>query len=297
MTDQIDPSVLVDDREDEERTSIADEAEGEEDEDRTGPDDEDESDQSEDSEESTDEPGDDAAEEAEEKPKKPKKGFQKRISELTRKNRQAESERDYWREQAMKSQPQQSSPAQASESKPEPEPREEDFESYEEYIAAKAEHRTLQKIEQRRIQEAKQSAFEAEQKAFESHLSDFRKRADKLAERVPDYWEMVNSAEVSFKKNTARMLAKSQNGPALVYYLATHDDVAQEISALSDEEAIYRLGQLEAKLTTAKPIKKNSTFKPLREVSGGQARASDPLKAQSDEEYYRLRTAQMKGKT
>src|ERR1017187_4788727 len=67
---------------------------------------------------------------------KPKGGFQKRIDKLTKSNTQLEEEKEYWRQQALRTQTQEA-PKVTTDSK---EPSENDFQTHAEYVRALARH-------------------------------------------------------------------------------------------------------------------------------------------------------------
>ena len=174
---------------------------------------------------------------------------QRRISQKTKQQREAERRADYWEKEAKRlaqereTRPREPSPAKEQEPKPAPDkpPQEADFDSYEDYIEAKATYAAKQTFIQERM------AMEAAQKERE-----FRARMDEAAKRIPDFAEKVYKPyEHGGPMITPAMYEatlESELAGDIAYYLASHTDEARKIAGLSERAQAREIGKIEAKL-------------------------------------------------
>lgn len=173
--------------------------------------------------------------------KEDSKGIQKRIDELTRIRRETERDRDYWREIAMK--------AEKPESKPEPKVYEvktlEDFDydekAYQSYIFEAAQNQAVEAAKRALEEDRTTIEHKTRQKAFEAKES-------KYAETVDDYLTVTRDPSLPFTKDMVDIAATSDDGPALLYYLAKNPLIADSLSRLPPTMAAREMGMIEAKL-------------------------------------------------
>ncbi|CAO3447867.1 hypothetical protein [Azospirillum argentinense] len=220
-------------------------------------------------------------------PRKPPKGVQKRLDELTRNWRDAERDRDHWRDMAMRGgQPQQ--PAPDANPKPKPDadaaPKPEDFPTYDAYLIAQAKH------------EFRQEAIQAERtKAQEQQASqvatNWRTQVDTAKGKYADFEAVAFSAPIS--NSVAHMVAASDVGADLAYHLGKNPDEARRISALPPVAAAREIGRLETKLSTAPPPKSTQAPPPVPTVNGRGTPTRD-LNAMSYAEYKAARMGKSK---
>jgi len=194
----------------------------------------------------TDEPGqaDDAGEET---ATKRVPWFQKRIDEVTAKKYEAEREAAYWRGIAEGRTPQQPV-AQAQEGPP----REDQFESYEDYEQARIDYAVEQRLRQAEALKAQQAV-----------LQTYEERAARLKESKPDYDSVVGNPALRITPIMADVIRESDAGPEVAYHLGTNPQEAARIAALSPHRQAVELGKLEARLSApAQPAKANRTPPP-----------------------------------
>lgn len=172
------------------------------------------------------------------------KGVGKRIDELTRNWREAER-----REQALL-QLLQSDRAEVA--RPEPQKPATatvktlaDF-SYDEsqfqsYLLDQATTRATEAAD-KRIREEQERGTAARRQ------SEFARREQTFAKSVDDYHEVTRNPSLPITKAIAEVVAESDEGPALAYYLGKNPDVAERIAALSPMGTARELGRIEAKL-------------------------------------------------
>jgi hypothetical protein len=196
----------------------------------------------------------------------------KRIDELTRLRRDAERDRDYWREFAMRSTPK-DEPKAPGETAP----------------------TELAREEVRRLlaEERLKAAEEARTKSFQAREREFSKT-------VEDYAEVAHYAPIS--REVAELVKELDGGPEVAYYLGKNPDVAERISGLSERAAAIELGRLEVRLAAerekvkAKPVTKAPAPPPTIDASepGVRVKATEPESDKlSIEEWTRLREKEL----
>ncbi|CAO3372882.1 hypothetical protein [Azospirillum argentinense] len=218
-------------------------------------------------------------------PKKPAKGVQKRLDELTRNWRDAERDRDHWRDMAMRGgQPQQPGPEPKPTPAAEAAPKPEDFPTYDAYLIAQAKHQLRQELTQAEREKAQEQ--EATQVA-----TGWRAQVDAAKGKYGDFEAVAFSAPIS--ESVAHMVAASDVGADLAYHLGKNPDEARRISALPPVAAARELGRLEAKLSAAPPPKQTQAPPPVPTVNGRGTPTRDP-NAMSYEEYKAMRMGKSK---
>lgn len=220
-----------------------------------------------DDESSEDEPGEDEAEEP--KPKK-RRNAQKRISQLTRARHNAEREAQELRQQLD---------ALQSTAAPAAEPKQEDFQSYDDYYLARAEFRADQAVT-RKLGELANTIQQNQESSERAILAaDWEVQVENARDSYDDFDDVVLIDTNPVTDAMAQAYAQTNNGADVAYHIASHPKLAREISGLSPTQAVLRIGALSAKLA-AKPVpKQTSAPKPVKTVGGGRASPQkDPSK-------------------
>jgi hypothetical protein len=152
-----------------------------------------------------------------------------------------------------------------------PEPAEDDFEDFREYIKAHGawvrEQAKLdaQEIVSARDQASKQTAEEAaRERQQQEHVASRRELADKHAARVkayeaehPGFSELITSgSDLPMNEMMTEHILHSESGPALMQYLVEHPEECERIYALPGGPTLVELGKIEGKLST--PAKSGS---------------------------------------
>jgi hypothetical protein len=162
-----------------------------------------------------------ADEQEEQKPKsgESKGGFQRRIDKLTKEKADKERELEYWREQALRSQPKEE-PKEAPKT---PErPTRDAFASEEDFFDALTDWK-LDRRQEKAAQEQKQR--EAVQPIFEART--------KFAEKVPDFHQVLSAAkDVPVTEAMMPFLNDPEIGAPLSYYLAKNPEQAVKLSKM-----------------------------------------------------------------
>lgn len=173
--------------------------------------------------------------------------------------RLAREQRKWEREQAQKlSEAQSRQPAQApTDLTPE------QFDTYEDYADALAEHKAEVLLERR--------ATAKEQQAL---LEQYHDREETARDRYDDFDQVAYNPNLPVTEYMAQSIQSSDVGPDLLYWLGTNPKEADRISRLSPLLQAREIGKIEAKIT-AEPFQKktSSAPEPIRPVT---ARATNP---------------------
>jgi hypothetical protein len=210
---------------------------------------------------------------------------QKRISELVREREAAKREAEYWRHQAQIAQP----AAKPADAKP-AEIKSEDFQTYEDYLIAKAKAEAVATLETQMASRANAARQDAEERERQAITSEFHARAEQARERYEDFDEVVNDPAVPISPVMADAIVASNAGHEVAYFLGKNKKEAARIASLSPLAQVMEIARLEGRLTA--PKRASTAPVPPRTVSGGGAPARDPSQASTFEEYRALRMQQ-----
>lgn len=218
---------------------------------------------------------------------KPKKvgGVAKRISELTANWREEQRTRQRLesmleRELANRQQPKQAIEPVTVDS----EPKLEQFKTYEEYVAAVADHRAEQKVAALLARQEEERRNAEVERQREERARSFRERAAAFAATTPDFNEVAFADHVPVTEDMADALNHSDKGPEILYYLGQNVSEAAQIARLPPVQAALEIGRLEAKLSLPQPRTVTKAPPPIAPLSGGQGSlAVDPDKMSSSE--------------
>jgi hypothetical protein len=187
-----------------------------------------------------------------------KDGRDLRISELTRRLRQAERDR----ERLLRLAEERGQPAPQAQPQQPTQQAKKSLKDFNYDDGAYAEH-----LRQETRAEAAEAARQEALRLRESEVEGLRR--EKFEERVaafstahPDYSDVVEGAWAC-SKPMAEAIEDSDEGPALAYYLAQNPDVARQMSRLSAVQAGRELAKLEDRLVTER---KKAAEKPVSQA-------------------------------
>lgn len=204
---------------------------------------------------------------------------QERVNEITRARREAERERDFYRQQLEQFQWQQ--PAQqVPQDIPDPSAYDFDMQKWGSDLASR--------VSQTAFEQAQQQFHQAQRQAYEQQLiQSFASKESEYAAANPDYWDGVSALQsvANFGPDVGEILATSDHGPAILHYLSQHLDEADRISRLPPHIAAAQLGRIEAKVSAPKPKPVTSAPAPAPALQGGTQPASKDPARMSDEEW------------
>lgn len=205
-----------------------------------------------------------------------------RFAELTRLRRDAERDRDHWREQAIRfqSQPKPAEPAL---------PQVEKAKTLADFNFDEAQHQAY--LVQQSVKAATEAAkreLRAEQEAQrkQRELSEYVSRTRDFAKDKPDFNEVTRDAPIS--EQVAELVIRAEQGPEIAYHLGKNPDIAVNLNALPPAAAAYELGMLAARLkyereTAIKAKTLLSQAPPPPPKIDGAAPSSGPVKSTDPE--------------
>jgi hypothetical protein len=225
-----------------------------------------------------------------------------RFAELTRLRRDAERDRDHWRELAIR---ERQKPAEVQAP-----PLAEKPKTLADFNFDEVQHQAyIAQTAARAATEAAKRELRAEQEAArkQSELSAYVARVKEFAKDKPDFNDVANYAPIS--DQIAEMVIRSEQGPELAYHLGKNPDIAASLSALPPQVAAYELGMLSARLkynreqtAKAKTVLSQAP-PPAPRIEGAgdggpKAKPDDPEsdKTLTDAEWTRRRNAQVAAK-
>lgn len=175
------------------------------------------------------------------KPATAEEPVQKRIDKLTWQTRQAERDRDYWRDQAQRQTPAQQEAAKPDTPKAAPTLAEHNYDEAA-YQAALVSHVRDEAARQVRDEFRK----EQEQLTVKQRNESWRKRESDFAAKTPDYQDKAYYAPIPDK--AADIIKDCENGPAIAYYFGSNPAEAEALHGLSEAAMARAIGRIEAKL-------------------------------------------------
>lgn len=194
-------------------------------------------------------------------------GVQRRISELTRALRERERELAdiQAREQAAK---------EAEALKP---PKEDDFDSHEEWLEAKVAWTVERRlVEAERVREARESQ-RRRQEAADKLESDWAGRLERAREKFSDFEDVAMADDHVVSNAMARAIKKAELGPEIAYYLGKNPSESNAIARLGDDEAEFlAIGRLEAKLRSQQNAERRRSNAPPPPAPARSAATTTP---------------------
>lgn len=168
-------------------------------------------------------------------------------------------------------------PASSREVKP---PERANFDSYEEFLEAKAafsgSHAAEERIKAREQESADKRTTETRNKT----LTEFQK---KVSEKYPDIEERLeNIADIVIHAGALEAIADSDVGPDILNHLADNPKECERIASLSPIAAIREIGRIEAKLEAKPEPKKTASKAPAPITPGGGGSPSDDTPKDTD---------------
>ena len=208
------------------------------------------------------------------KPKqKPK--LEKRFSELTKRAKQAEAEK-----QALEARLQEleakvaPAPQQIEQDILGEKPQASQFQDAFEYAEALAEWSAEKALVERDKQEQQRKIEIERQEVIKSWTS----KLEKAKAEMPDFDEMVASSQVQVRDEVRDAILESDVGPQILYQLASDDELAQRISTMPVNKALKELGKLEVQFerkeapaeVKSEPVARSKAPAPIKPLTAGK---------------------------
>ena len=151
-------------------------------------------------------------------------------------------------------------------------PKEGDFSDPVEYDRAMLRHA----VREGRVDELKVEREGVAKEAEAAKAEIWQARVAVAIEAMPDFAEVAYKAPIT--DAVASIVADSEKGPEIAYFLGKNPDEAKRISSLSPLAAAREIGRLEAEMTP-KPRKISNAPPPVDTVGGGASSGNmDPAK-------------------
>jgi len=201
--------------------------------------------------------------------------LEKRFSEITKQREAAREEARKEREarEAMevrlKEVEARSAPQEAKADNGEPQPNQ--FTDMYEYAKALTDYQVEKRMSE--IETRKQA--EQQQNEKKQVIDSFVKRVEAAKASLPDFDEMVGSADVTVSNEVRDAIWESDVGPQILYHLAENPDVAEKLKSMTVAAANRFIGKLEAQFEPqTKPVvgksKAPAPINPIRSAANGR---------------------------
>lgn len=174
-----------------------------------------------------------------------------------------------------------------------------DYDSYEEFLEAKAEFSGIKAASEYRIKAEEESR---ERKFAEDRQKVFDEFRTKTQEKYPDLEERLEAiADIVMPAGMGQAIAESTLGPDILDYFAKNPKDCERIAALTPSSAVREIGKLETRLEGgAKPEPKKSASKapaPINPGGGGSPVDDTPMDTDTIDEWIRKERARGRKKT
>jgi len=160
-------------------------------------------------------------------------------------------------------------------------PKREQFESYEEFIEARADYRARKAVQEERQKQQSETQKSTEAERQKGAEVEFRKRLQATASEISDFADvMENAGDIYITNGMRDAIQESPLGPRILYEIAKNPQEAERLAGLSPSAAAREIGKIEARLeaATKKPDTEakdtptdernpDGTFKPKKEPS------------------------------
>jgi hypothetical protein len=188
---------------------------------------------------------------------------QKRIRDLL-------SERDHWKQEAMRAKEDQQKPA----------PKLEDFDhDIEQYTQAAVDHRSQEIAAESVVQQAAM----VDERAARELEAQFNTVIAESVKQYPDF-DTVFDKTVPVSVQMGEAILISEKPTEIAYFLGSNREVAAKIAGMPPHLQGYEIARLEARLSSA-PIASKAPPPPTRSVAGTNATGAKSYEDMTDEEY------------
>lgn len=217
-------------------------------------------------------------------------GFQNRIDRLTREKYQLAQELQQQNqrlaeyEQRLQQQPQQ-------------QPAEQQYGSYEEFVAQRAREAALEAVRQQMEQQRVHTEQTRQRETHTKLVGDFLSSANQLAAELSDYETVAGAVQMGGALGQA--LLRNDQGAHIAYYLGQNPQEQVRIEQLAGQDTVVaarELARLEAKAVALIQSRSRSSASPQgKPLSSAPAvNGREPSTADSTEEWMRKRREQLR---
>lgn len=188
-------------------------------------------------------------------------GFQRKIDKLTTRNYELQNQLDQLRQQRPSTTQPPAQPPTQQPSKADERPNRAQFNSEEEFFDAKVAWGVRQGIAQERAAEQQR----AEQEKAKAVVDGHHQRLSEALGKYDDFEEVLQASKAEVSQAAGVYIQRLDNGPDVMYHLATHPEIAEEIHSMEPIDQVGALGRISAEL------RKGSEPKPRKGKPESQA--------------------------
>jgi hypothetical protein len=156
-------------------------------------------------------------------------------------------------------------------------PRRESYATDEAFTLAQRDQEIERKAEE------KLQAREREREAARQ-LDSFEERAEKAAERYPDFESVARNPTLRISDPMAEFIRLSEQGPDIAYHLGKNPSLADRLASMSPIGAAVELSRLEREIASRPQAKASNAPEPITPV-GTRGRASSSALPSDDDDY------------
>lgn len=189
-------------------------------------------------------------------------------------------------------QPQQQAPA-PQQGSGEPDPAK--YESYTEYLRDLTRYEANQAVAKTKQENSDEQRQRQHQQRTATIQTNLRQKMEAASDKYEDFDDVVMSSDLPISPGMAEVIAESDIGGELAYYLGKNRAEAARIAAMSPLAAAKELGRIESKLGNAAPANVSNAPKPPTPVGNRATSSKDPDKM-SVEEWTEWRNTQLSKK-
>ena len=218
------------------------------------------------------------------------KGVQKRIDRAVREKYEAQAESKMLKERLDRIEQNLQRNQLPTKAIDNSEPKIENFDDFDKYVAAKAEWIASKKINETLQDRERRTAEERVATAHYKAVDGWNQRLAEATAEMPDFKEVVSSSDLPMSDFMRDAIIDSDLGPKVAYWLANNPDEAKKIASMSPLATVKAIGRIEERLESqAKaPKKPTGAPAPLKPVGGKASVQKDPGQM-SDAEYLEWR--------
>lgn len=172
-------------------------------------------------------------------------------------------------------------------------PKQDDFQTYEEYIRADAKFVAEQAAEAKwnGFQQQQQQAAQrqAEQTRAQTADQNWNQKTSEAAAKYPDFEQKLFTAPNIFSDHTRAVLKASPMAGDLAYHLASNPEIIGRLNGMHPLDAAAELGRIEGKLagsTTPPKTSVSKAPKPISPVGSGKTPASRDFSPDMSQEEF-----------
>lgn len=240
---------------------------------------------------------DDAVDDTTETPKPTRRD--KRIDQLTGKNYALTEDRDYWRDKALaKSEPEKVEAPVEAPVAPKLADFDHDMEAYAEALG-KYTQDSVDYAKSKAVAEIQETTAEASERKTQEELKEarlgaFTEKQSEFEKEHPDFAEIVGNPTLHITQKMTDVILELENGPAVVYELGLHPEIAHRIAQKNPVSVALELAKIEANLGKKSPSTKTSDAPdPPSTITGSRSSASKDPSEMTDTEFRKWRQKQI----